>query len=138
MVFDGQSPDQPVSSPEGRFHHGGQPALYASLTPQGTAVAIKRYMRPDDPPRVIYPLDLTLDRVADHRGDLRLSAVWQDIRETGALSPTWVFSDVARAEGAQALLYSSRSRPDLAHLVLFDIGPDTLRAVGKPVSPASF
>ena len=46
-------------------------------------------------------------------------------------SPTWLFSDEARDKGADAMLYSSRSRPELSHVVIFDtaclsyIGPIT-------------
>lgn len=118
-ILAGADPLAPVGSPEGRFHHSGQWALYASLTPEGCAVAIRRYLRPDDPPRVVVPLTLRPLRLADCRGQPELSVVWQDIRAAGAPSPTWAFSDAARAEGAEGMLYSSRSRPDLAHLVLF-------------------
>ncbi len=60
--------------------------------------------------------------------------VWQDIRATGAAAPTWVFSDAARAAGAQGLLYSSRSRPELSHLVMFDLSGDAVQALG-PTRP---
>lgn len=119
MTFDGHDPMAPVRSPTGRFHHSGQWALYTSLSAEGTAVAIKRYMRPDDPGRVIHPLDVIAQKVMDLRGRTEASVVWQDIVATGAPSPTWRFSDAARAHGAQAMLYSSRSRPELSHLVVF-------------------
>ena len=119
MIFAGQDPRAPVRSPEGRFHHSGQRALYTSLTPEGTAVAIRRYVAPDDPPRAVVALTLAPLRVADHRGNPALSVVWQDIRAAGAVAPTWAWSDAARIAGADGLLYSSRSRPDLSHLVLF-------------------
>lgn len=119
MIFAGQDARAPVRSPEGRFHHSGQSAIYTSLTPEGTAVAIRRYVAPDDPPREVVALTLAPLHVADHRGDPDLSVVWQDIRAAGATAPTWAWSDAARAAGADGLLYSSRSRPDLSHLVLF-------------------
>ncbi|GGH34322.1 RES domain-containing protein [Cribrihabitans marinus] len=119
MTFAGRDATTPVTSPEGRFHHSGQWAVYASLSPEGTAVAIRRYLRPDDLPRLICPLVVKADRVADLRGRDDMSVIWQDNRATGAASPTWAQSDAARAAGAQALLYSSRSRPDLSHLVAF-------------------
>ena len=126
MVFAGQDARAPVRSPEGRFHHSGQRAIYTSLTPEGTAVAIRRYVRPDDPPRKVVPLTLAALSVADHRGNPDLSVIWQDIRATGASAPTWAWSDAAREAGAEGLLYASRSRPDLSHLVLF---ADPLRIV---------
>ena len=119
----------PGPSPEGRFHHSGQPALYTSLTREGCGIAIRRYLRADDAPRVLVPLDIDADRIADLRGAGAASAVWQDIRATGAPAPTWRLSDAARAAGAQGLLYRSRSRPDLLHLALFDVTAVT--AVGE-------
>ncbi|MDP5219231.1 RES family NAD+ phosphorylase [Ruegeria sp. 2205SS24-7] len=126
MTFEGQDARVPVTSPEGRFHHSGQVAIYSSLTAEGTAIAIRRYMSPEDAPRQIQPLQIDAARVADLRGNRDASVIWQDIRATGAPSPTWAFSDAARANGAQAMLYSSRSRPDLSHLVIFD--PQIARA----------
>ncbi|SOC05179.1 RES family NAD+ phosphorylase [Rhodobacter maris] len=117
----------PARHPEGRFHHSGQTALYASLTAEGAGVAIARYLAPGDGPRVIVPLRVEAARIADHRGEPALSVIWQEDRAaTGAPSPTWAFSDAARRAGAQGLLYSSRSRPELAHLVLFDLSPGLL------------
>lgn len=118
-LFAGGDPLAPALAPAGRFHHSGQWALYASLTPEGCAVAIRRYLRPDDPPRVVVALRVA-GRMADLRGRAAASVVWQEERAAGRPSPTWEFSDAARAVGAQGLLYSSRSRPDLTHLVIFD------------------
>ncbi|MCL6283347.1 RES family NAD+ phosphorylase [Ruegeria sp. 2012CJ41-6] len=120
MTFQGQDARVPVSSPEGRFHHSGQWAIYTSLTPEGTAVALRRYISPGDAARLIQPLEINAAQVADLRGDRAATVIWQDARATGAPAPTWAFSDTARAEGAQAMLYSSRSRPELSHLVIFD------------------
>ena len=119
----------PVGSPEGRFHHDGQPAIYTSLTPEGCGIAIRRYLRADDAPRVLLPLTVAADRLVDLRGaGAAPSVVWQDIRASGAPAPTWALSDAARDRGAQGLLYRSRSRPDLVHLVLFD--PAVIRDAG--------
>ena len=115
----GADPLAPASAPEGRFHRAGQGALYTSLSPEGTVVAIRRYLRADDRARVIVPLAIEADQIADLRGNSAASIVWQDLRAQGTPSPTWAFSDTARQAGAQGLLYSSRSRPELTHLVLF-------------------
>jgi len=117
-AFEGRSPLIPASAPEGRFHHGGQAALYASLTPEGCRVAIRRYLAPTDPPRLIHSLRFNAERVIDMSGKPDLSIVWQDLPEGGP-SPTWAVSDRLRSEGWQAMLYSSRSRPDLTHIVIF-------------------
>jgi hypothetical protein len=130
-AFDGQSPLIAASAPEGRFLHSGQAALYASLTPEGCRVAIWRYVAPDDPPRLIHPLHLMVERVIDISGRPDLSIIWQDLRESGP-SPTWAISDRLRTEGWQAMLYSSRSRPDLTHIVVFDVAIERIR----PADPA--
>lgn len=132
-AFEGQSPLVPASAPEGRFHHSGQTALYASLTPEGCRVAIRRYLRTDDPPRVIHPLRFAAVRVIDMSGRHELSIIWQDLRTEGP-SPTWAVSDRLRTEGWQAMLYSSRSRPDLTHIVIFDLARATF-SVEAPALP---
>jgi len=119
-----------AQAPEGRFHHSGQVAAYASLSAEGAVVAMRRYLD-DGINRVLIPMWLKCDHVVDQRGNADASVVWQDDRATGKVSPTWTFSDEARAFKAQAMLYSSRSRPDLSHVVIFE--PECLFYIG-PVS----
>lgn len=121
-------PAVPANAPEGRFHHSGQVAAYASLSPEGASVAIQRYLS-DGIERVLIPMRLTAKRVADVRGMPSASVVWQDLRDAGVSAPTWLFSDAARQLGADAMLYSSRSRPDLSHVVVFK--PDCLNTFGE-------
>ena len=123
------TPSAPAQSPEGRFHHSGQTAAYASLSAEGAAVAIRRYLS-DGVPRWLVPMRLTVQRAADHRGNAEASVVWQDLRASGLPSPTWRYSDEARTAGAEAMLYSSRSRPELSHVVVFQ--PDCLCPTGEP------
>jgi hypothetical protein len=119
----------PAPSLEGRSHYSGQPALYLSETPEGCAVAIKRYRRPDDPSRVVVPLRVQSSRIVDLRDPVATAALgidtthraieWQDFRARGEPSPTWVISDRVRALGLDGMLYASRTQPDLTHLTLF-------------------
>ncbi|SDW70531.1 RES domain-containing protein [Ruegeria halocynthiae] len=118
----------PARASEGRFHHSGQFALYASLSMEGVGVAIRRYISKDDPPRVIQQFQISKAQMLDVRGQASASVVWQGMRESGALSPTWKYSDDARSKGADGLLYSSRSRPELSHLVLFNARPALIEA----------
>lgn len=120
IVWQGQDALAPVQNPEGRFHHAGQPAVYSSLTEEGCATAIARYLAPQDGPREIACLQIEAAQIHDLRDEPAARMVWQDLRATGAASPTWAYSDAARAKGAQGLLYASRSQPHLTHLVLFD------------------
>jgi len=124
------TPSAPASAPVGRFHHSGQTAVYVSLSAEGAIVAIQRYLT-DGIGRVLVPMRLKVDLVADIQGEKSASVIWQDLNANGEPSPTWSFSDAARHVGAQAMLYSSRSRPDLSHIVVF--APDHLSLVG-PVS----
>lgn len=132
-------PLAPARAPEGRFHHDGQFAIYTSLTAEGAGVAIQRYLAADTRPRVIVPLVVESSAILDLRGrddDIRATTlVWQNDRAKGQRAPTWTVSDRARANGAQGILYQSRSRPDLSHLVLFNIPePGFLTCTTAPVS----
>jgi RES domain-containing protein len=116
----------PARSFEGRFHHDGQKALYLSQTVEGTHVAMARYKNAATPEQTALPLTLKNAHVLDlrdsaqcgrfHINPSNMNVVWQDLPRP---SPTWAISDAARAAGADGLLYPSRSRPDLTHLVLF-------------------
>jgi len=134
LLMVGQDPLASVTSPQGRFHRDGQVAVYTSLTLEGCIAAIQRYLRPDDAPRHIVPLRVALNRVADLRGVKGASIVWQDDVADGRSAPTWEISDRARANGAEGMLYASRSRPELTHLVLFRAGPDVIQLAGTPVA----
>lgn len=124
ILFSDQAddPTAPARAPEGRFHHDGQRAIYTSLTAEGAGVAIQRYLTKDTRPRVIVPLMVCATDVLDlrHDGDgiPPTSAIWQDDRAKGQRASTWDISDAAREQGAQGILYASRSRPDLCHLAL--------------------
>lgn len=121
------TPNSPARAPAGRFHHSGQIAAYASLSAEGAAVAMKRYLT-DGIERKLVPMHLICERALDRRNDPDASIVWQDINASGQTPPTWAISDEARSLSAQAMLYSSRSRPELSHVVVFE--PDCLSFIG--------
>ncbi len=125
------TPTNLARAPEGRFHHSGQIAAYASLSAEGASVAIQRYLG-DQIVRNLVSMWFKSDCVVDERGNKAASVIWQDIRTNELQSPTWVLSDTARNTGAKAMLYSSRSRPELEHIVVFD--PTCLSFVG-PATP---
>ena len=119
----------PAHSPEGRFHHDGQKAIYLSETPEGCRVAMSYYARPGDPPQTMFALHLSGARILDLRdadqcarfgidpGNANIR--WQNQRAAGQIASTWAISDAARAAGADGMLNPSRSHPELTHLVLF-------------------
>ncbi len=135
--------------PEGRFHHDGQRALYASPTTEAAAVAIDSYYRPDDPPRVIVPLWLEGARLLNFRAsatstDLGLSGDeptvnWRVDRAAGQPARSWLASDAARAAGADGIIYYSRKAAPLWHVALlrWNDGKVSLRNDGpaQPFTP---
>jgi RES domain-containing protein len=119
----------PAVSPEGRFHHNAEPALYVSSRPDWACHAIASYVRHDDPPRMIVELSLTAARFLDLRDpthcatfgiDPALAAVpWLPERAKGRPASTWNVSDRARASGADGMIYTARTEPARWHAVLF-------------------
>ncbi len=119
-----------VRSPEGRFHHGGERAIYMSPSPEAAAVAVNIYLKPNDPPRLVVPLRVTGARVLDFRAPetevalglkWRETAVpWAEQRRAGLPATSWRASDRAREFGADGMIYPSRTLPSKWwHLVLF-------------------
>ena len=119
----------PAVSPEGRFHHHAQPTLYVSPRPDWAEYAIKAYVRPEDPPRIICQLRIRNVKVLDLRNpdhctawaiDPTLAAIpWLPERAQGLPASTWTVSDRARASGADGMIYTARTEPSRWHLVLF-------------------
>jgi len=119
----------PAHSPEGRFHHDRQKAIYLSETREGYRVAMSYYARPGDAPQTMFALHLSAARILDLRDARQCTRFaidpansnirWQKERAAGQIASTWAISDAARAAGADGMLNPSRSRPGLTHLVLF-------------------
>lgn len=119
----------PAVTPEGRFHHSRQPALYVSSRPDWACHAIAVYVRDTDPPRAIVELRLTGVTVLDLRNpthctaagiDPALAAIpWLPERAEGLPASTWQVSDRARSSGADGMIYTARSEPTRWHLTLF-------------------
>jgi RES domain-containing protein len=133
--------------PEGRFHHDGQPAFYASPSAEGAGHAVAPYLRPGDGPRLLVPLRLTVSGLCDLRDPDTLSRLgldgsetvvpWLPERAAGRPATTWRASDAVRASGAPGMIYTARSAPDRWHLVLFawNAGPGSalLEPDGTPL-----
>lgn len=138
----------PARAPNGRWHHDGENALYLSATPEGCRVAVKAYQRPDDPPRVIFPLDVSAAHIVDLcapsvRDALgmsleRIHVFWADLHAQGQFPPTWEISDQLRTAGAEGMLTPSRSRPELTHLTLFRWNENHAPAVRVAQNPIPF
>ena len=118
----------PAISPEGRFHHDGQPTLYVSSRPDWACHAIATYVRQDELPRVIVELCLTA-KLLDLRDPAHCAACgidpaaaavpWLAQRAMGLPASTWEVSDRARASGAGGLIYTARTEPTRWHVALF-------------------
>lgn len=132
-------------TPEGRFHHDGQAALYMSSSPAWALKAVEAYLKPGDPPRMIFPLSLQLARVVDLR-DLQLcdqlgidpadaAIPWLPQRAEELSASTWRASDASRRSGADGMIYTARSAPERWHLVLFrwnEPGAPRVSVAGAP------
>ncbi len=138
----------PAQSPEGRFHHDGQRAMYLSETPEGCHVAMAYYTRAGDPEKTVFALGLNDAQILDLRDNAQCARLgidpananvrWQNERAEGLPASTWVISGAARKAGADGLLSPSRSRPELTHLTLFHWntqGAPTLRIENMPDMP---
>ncbi len=141
---------EPVRSIEGRSHYGRQRTMYLSETPEGCEIATKIYRRNDDPLRGIFPLLVNEARIVDLRDIEATEALgidrthrqanWQEIRKQGLPSPTWEISDRVRTLGLDGMLYESRSKPSLTHLILFrwnQTNAPNLERAGDPISPSN-
>lgn len=136
----------PARAPEGRSHYGGQRALYLSTSAEGTVVATRRYMTPQDPARAIFKLQVEEAQVVDLRDPAATSALgidvsqraveWQTIRARGLPSPTWVISNRVRDLGLDGMIYASRTNPKMTHLTLFrwnSPGAPVVKKIDPPI-----
>lgn len=136
----------PARAPEGRSHYDGQPTLYLSTSAEGTIVATRRYMTPQDPPRAIFKLQVEKAQIVDLQDavattelgiDVSQRAVeWQSIRARGLPSPTWAISDRVRDLGLDGMIYASRTNPKMTHLTLFrwnTPGAPVVKNIGPPI-----
>lgn len=135
----------PVISEEGRFHHSGQSALYASPTPKAAGRAVARHSSGRSAPLLAIPLILEARRILDLRDPAVVEALglqgfepsrpWLPERRAGLAASSWRASDAARDFGAQGMIYTARNAPHLWHLVLFrwnDGAGAVLRRDGLP------
>jgi RES domain-containing protein len=131
IMFEHQSHDvlRGAASPQGRYHHNKEPALYISPHPEWAQKAVESYVQHGDPERSVHPLLVYDALVADVRDRelCRLLGIepsdsdvpWQPQLANGVRPSTWNVSDAARQAGADGLIYTARSDPTRWHLVLF-------------------
>ncbi len=131
---------------EGRFHHDGEAAFYCSPTIQAASDAVAIYLKPNDPPRVIIPLDVSGAKICDLRETDTCAALgidpetpsvpWASQRQKGIPATSWQASDAVRNSGADGMIYTSRRHPRLHwHLVLFNWNTECgaqVRVAGPP------
>jgi hypothetical protein len=135
-----------VKSPEGRYHHDGQSALYMSPAPEHSRTAINAYLRDGDAPRLIVPLAVTNANLADLRHPdtqrrlgligTETSVPWQPERAAGRPATSWIASDAARNASYDGIIYAARSDAARWHIALFrwneTTGPQ-VRQSGPPI-----
>lgn len=135
-------PDRPAA----RFNRKGQDALYLSPDETSARVAMGRYLREGDPPRVLLSVEVERCALVDlrHPGAAGLYDLarqpWQSALEAGQVPPSWGAADTLRAAGHVGLIDPSRQGPGLWHVTLFRWnapGAPGVRVAGKP-RPVAF
>lgn len=111
-------------------------------------IAVDAYLRPDDPLRVIVPLDVTGANLADLRApDVQRAlglngtesgTLWQPERAMGHPATSWIASDAARNADADGIIYAARSDATRWHIVLFRWNASTGPQVTQSGSPIPF
>lgn len=115
---------------EGRFHHDGEAAFYCSPSIKAAAAAVSVYRKPNDPDRVIVPLDVSNAKLCDLRDpetcaalgiDLETPSIpWAPQRQNGIDATSWQASDAVRQTDADGMIYTCRRQPRTRwHIVLF-------------------
>ena len=138
-----------VIHPEGRFHHDAEPAFYCSPTQQAASAAVAIYLKPDDPKRVIIPLEITNAKICDLRDPKTCSALgidpktpsvaWAQQRKRGLAATSWQASDAVRESGADGMIYASRRHPRQHwHMVLFHWNQSHGAQIQVAASPQDF
>ena len=133
-----------VRSPEGRFHHAGQRAFYASPRADWAGIAVDGFRKPDDAPRITIALDIRDARVIDFRKRQSCTSLglpfecsripWQPQRALGQRATSWIASDASRESGADGMIYPARSDTERWHLLLFrwnELGGPQVRVEGQ-------
>ena len=118
-----------AAAPQGRYHHGGQAALYVSPRPEWAWKAVEPYVWPGDPARAVLQIRIGTARIVDIRDRALCAALdidpahsdlpWEPQLALGTQPATWGVSDRAREAGADGLIYTARTAPTRWHLVLF-------------------
>ncbi len=141
--------DPPHTKSAGRYHRPGEPALYMSPELEWSRIAVSGYMREDNEPRLIVPLEVKNAFVLDQRNEetCRILGIdrelsnqpWRPALESGEIPPSWTNSDAVRNAGADGIIDRSRHIPDGWHLNLFRWnipGGPKVNIVGDPVEVA--
>jgi RES domain-containing protein len=150
VVFASQVADvlQGAHSPEGRYHHSGQSALYISPSPDYARIAVDAYLKAGDPDRVIVPLTLATAHLLDVRdpavqrqlglNGTEANTLWQPERAKGLSATSWIASDAVRNTGADGMIYGARSDATRWHIVLFQWNAKTGAQVQPSGPPIAF
>ena len=130
-----------ASRPPARFNRPGEDALYLSREEAGARVALRRYVKPGDPPRVILDFDIAPCALFDLRLPENAGIYeharqpWQEALDVGQTPETWRAADHAKALGHAGLIDPSRGQPGLWHITLFRWNAPnapTVRQIGPP------
>ncbi len=113
----------------GRFTPPGGATLYCSATEEGTRIALRPYLQPGEPERVIIALSVKAQNIIDLRDAAACAAfgfdpadtavAWREVVARGEIPSSWQITERVRAAGAHGFIDPSRKAPHLWHLALF-------------------
>lgn len=117
------------STRPGRFTPPGGKTLYTSTTAAGTMIALEPYTRPDDPERIVVPLEVDAAGICDLRDresclnfgfdPAEAALPWRQALSRGEHPRSWAIVERLIGLGAKGVIDPSRRDPALVHLALF-------------------
>jgi len=129
--------------PVARFNRCGQDALYLSVDEQSARVAMRKYAKDSDQPRVLIHYEVQSCKLVDLRhadvADLRQLAKqdWQSALDSGDEPTSWQVADKLRESSEVGLIDPSRKSPGVWHVTLLrwnESGAPLVTMVGQPTA----
>lgn len=113
------------SRPAARYNRIGENALYLSVDEASARIAMKKYVRASDPPRVLIRYKIDPCQVSDIRSandHIRklVSQDWQAEQRMGKPPGSWTVADALRRANISGLIDPSRKNPQLWHLTMLN------------------
>lgn len=130
-----------ATRPPARYNRQGEDALYLSESESAARVALRKYVKADEPSRMLLTFEISPCQVFDLRATPPSTNAhgqaedWQEVLAQGKAPQSWRIADQIRQDSFDGLLDPSRKDPTVNHLVLFRWnfeGAPSVRLIGSP------